>query len=298
MIAHSLTCFEFRSHHSKQTQIEAAMATWSSNGRKYFEFWATILNFSTPDVTSSAWWDCGFIVCAFRSGSGHRTCDLPANTPREADLGKLYHRLIKLSTFSEFCLATKDHTLVKLFTKKGMAAELDKFPYTKAFLDPASDKDGIRYLSVWRLKRMMNYCMPVPQPGDQEMLCQYRIHMCDSNEKIIGLVQLYRTYFSCNGDDGDKAFEPRTADRDPLKLHNAMCEGRLWEHLKNTITVVDDDEVAERFSGSGVDDLAGQLYYTLNHVRLRDAFIERVSRWERYQTDAEAAAAALAHLDR
>ncbi|KAI0742194.1 hypothetical protein BC629DRAFT_254024 [Irpex lacteus] len=170
-----------------------------------FKVYAVLLSSSHPgpDIAYYLWF--GFCICP--------------SLYEEMQLGRAYMALIDTCTFDEFCEAYSSGTLFRLFQKKNI-------PMNGIRCDLLADVLGggpTIWKSVWDLKQF------VAADGQGTLALSstvdYGFSNCANSEKPgKPLFNLYKTFF-----------EMRHAD--PLKLHAACVEGRLFKFFTEDISI-------------------------------------------------------------
>lgn len=165
-----------------------------------FSYWA--LNGWYPGPQSSLWITFGFCTCKHRY--------------EEGALGHWYSVLVKACGIEALYKALKARTIFGLFERFGLGQQAASFPYLACFLSDAT------FLSVWFLKQ---YC-EVGKAEHMDVLWQtYGFMHCGSSAlRREKLKQVYARYFEARGGD-------------PLELHDAAVQGRLFDHVSSVIPV-------------------------------------------------------------
>jgi hypothetical protein len=179
-----------------------------------FYFFATILHLYSPQPSDPLWYKFGFC-----------TCDSDFD---EFNLGGVYQRLIvghraqsfmsepesdaEPCTFTEFWKAYESRKLIQLMDEKGLKKDRKKFPFLERFL---SLRPGSQQPSVWTLKQFLADEGMVDLKNS--MFDDYGFRNCESIADGKELMSAYKTILYL---------------ANPLELHQACIEGRLYEFGK------------------------------------------------------------------
>ena len=178
-------------------EINLTKAKWSEHKQGCFSFCAALLSGWHPSPEHTMWLTFGFCVCR--------------DEYSEAPLSRLYRILVEKSTFDEIYTAYTSSSLIALFDKKGLKHEREQIRHLDDVLagSPTSNK------SVWNLKQhivLENGCM-IPS-----IAVDYGFINCKGEEEKQELKKVYMQFFD-------------HYNADPLGLHEAAIEGRLFEYV-------------------------------------------------------------------
>lgn len=159
-----------------------------------FQLWMLILSFSHPNPAMPLYLSFGFCICPTES--------------EETLLAHAYRLLIVACTFDEFGEAYSSRTLVRLFQAKNIPMHGVRSDWLADVLGRGSIK------TVWRLKQF------IASDGQETLMrsatVDYGFRNCLDNDELGGqLAGLYKMFFEMS-------------DADPLKLHAACVQGRLF----------------------------------------------------------------------
>ena len=139
-------------------------------------------------------------------------------------LGIAYRTLVMSCSFEEFYQAYDSCSLVQLFSSKNI--NLEKFGLHLAdFLANAP----LMNKSVWNLKQFAIADEPdsVPVPS---VKVDYGFINCRNEEEEAQLKEVYK-----------KVFE-EDSDGDPLKLHEACLQGKIYDYVRTTLKLIKKDQ--------------------------------------------------------
>jgi hypothetical protein len=182
---------------STREQIDVAKASWSQHKQECFFFCTLLLSSWHPSPDQAAWLKFGFCVCR--------------NEYSETPLAHLYRRLIAQSSFDEIYTAYESSELIALFDRKGFKHDREQIHHLADVLagSPHMNK------SVWDLKRhivLEDGCM-IPS-----IAVDYGFANCEGEGEMLELKEVYKQFFD-------------HYDSDPIKLHEAVNEGRLFGYV-------------------------------------------------------------------
>ena len=189
--------------------INIEKATWPEHKRDCFDLCSLVLSNAHPNPSLRMWLSFGF--CTTR------------NQYYEGQLGIAYRTLIMSCSFEEFYQAYDSCSLVQLFSSKNI--NLEEFnPHLADFLANAPYMNK----SVWNLKQFAVADEPdsIPVPS---VKFDYGFLNCRNEEEEVQLKEVYK-----------KVFED--SDGDPLKLHEACIQGRIYDYVRTTLKLKGKDQ--------------------------------------------------------
>ncbi|CAE6479680.1 unnamed protein product [Rhizoctonia solani] len=183
------------------TEIKPRIQSWPEEKHRCFKFIQLLLRAGfqlTPDRPE--WLQFGFCGCKSEA--------------EETRLWVAYLKLIKIVTFDQFCNAYIKSSLPALFSTHSLPIA------NPLVLDVLGDVPH-RTKSVWNLKQFaLGYYQQLTLPVSVD----YGFSNCGDEETIYSLQQVYRKLFV-------------GANANPLKLHEACLQGKLFEHVKQLIRI-------------------------------------------------------------
>lgn len=182
----------------------AIFATWPEKKTSCMMACVTILSLRSPHTCDTIWIHLGYIACP--------------DKVLEEKLTYLYNKLLGSCSFEQFWQAYNTQSIVALFDKCGYEAERKLFPHLEEVL-------GVEYLdelkSVWLLKFWINSA----HMGIENLIpvmVDYGFANCTTEQQRQELKAVYQVYFT-------------EKNGDPIALHNATMQGRLFRHFENII---------------------------------------------------------------
>ena len=198
---------------SALNDIKIETQTWPEHKRDCFILCQLLLSDWHPNPSLSIWLSFGFCTTQ--------------NQYDEMQLGTAYHRLVTECSFEEFYQAYDSCSLVQLFKSKNI--NLEKISLHLAdFLANATRMNK----SVWNLKQFVvaDEADSVPVPSVQ---VDYGFFNCRNEEEKVQLKKVYRNFF-----------EDRNGD--PLKLHEACLQGKIYDYVRRTLKLKEDQRSLSR----------------------------------------------------
>jgi hypothetical protein len=171
--------------------------TWPEKKQTCFQFCALLLSNWYPSPEQNLWVDFGFCVSQSQSSEGL--------------VSALYTRLIATCTFDEFYTAYSSSSLIALFRAKGLGSDLRNIRYLEDVLEHCS----VSHKSVWDLKQYVLAKKIRLVPSIDE---DYGFINCKSEEERNELKEVYKAFFDLR-------------HADPIGLHEAAMEGKLFEYV-------------------------------------------------------------------
>ncbi|KAH9482276.1 hypothetical protein JR316_0004374 [Psilocybe cubensis] len=165
---------------------------------------------------------CGQTFCGFHTGPWQKLwvtlgfCTVTKRSRYTDDLlFILYSQLLRECTFQEFVTAYESSMLEKLLEKYGLGLQLPDSPFTE-LSEFLSSSPNIP--SSWWLKHWTTMGGSVTK----ESYYDYGFWNCRSFQDAHDLSDVYARYF-------------RSEDANPLLLHQARLDGRIFDHISSTI---------------------------------------------------------------
>ena len=180
--------------------INIEKATWSEHKRDCFDLCSLVLSDSHPDPSLRIWLSFGF--CTTR------------NQFDEMQLGIAYRTLVRSCSFEEFYQAYDSCSLVQLFRSKNISLSV----HLADFLANALHMNK----SVWDLKQFVVADEPdsVPVPS---VRVDYGFFNCRNEDEELQLKEVYKKFFE------------EDSNGDPLKLHEACLQGKIYDYVRTTL---------------------------------------------------------------
>jgi len=182
-------------------------ATWPEHKLTCIRFCIKMFAKSLFPYDDPLWVYFGF--CACPPGS-----KLDNDNPQEFLMGALYTCLMNFCSFEELCDAYNTSSLAQLFLSHNLEP-FELFPHMADVLEGSPH----RFKSIWYLKQaIVRNRFEVPPKEVTSLAVDYGFVNCKENAETMELKQAYRSYLL------EKA-------GDPLDLHDAAMEGRLFRHV-------------------------------------------------------------------
>ncbi|KAJ1300934.1 hypothetical protein OPQ81_003360 [Rhizoctonia solani] len=184
-------------------EIKSRIQPWPEEKHRCFKFIQLLLRAGfhlSPDRPE--WLKFGFCGCK--------------SDAEETRLWAAYLKLARTVTFDQFYNAYNKSSLPTLFSTHGL-------PITNPFILDILGDVPHRTKSVWHLKQFaLGYYQQLTIPVSKD----YGFSNCRDEETIYSLQQVYRKMFL-------------GANANPLKLHEACLQGKLFEHAKQLMRIDD-----------------------------------------------------------
>lgn len=177
------------------------MNTWSQDKFHCLFVCSRILSGSHPPSYDQSWMTLGFCVCRDRF--------------EEFSLAGVYKTLLNRCTFDEFWDAFYSVSIIALFDAHGLEDERRCFPYLEDIIGPYR---APRWKSVWHLKQIVTIDVDMTPA----VLVDYGFVNCSTLEEHQELKAVYKVFFV-------------EKKGDPMRLHEAAMQGRLFRHVGETI---------------------------------------------------------------
>ena len=188
--------------------IRLERATWPEHKQDCFDLCIMLLSKGHPSPSLRSWVSFGF--CTAR------------NQSYEKQLADAYSMLIVKCSFEEFFQAYDSCSLIQLFRSKNISLE----PFGSHLADLLANSPRMNK-SVWDLKQFVLAETPVSNPIPS-VTADYGFFNCRNKEEVSQLKEAYKKFFDSNGD--------------PLKLHEACLQGRIYDHVTKTLKLKKDDQ--------------------------------------------------------
>ena len=190
------------SNDTRLIDVHIERATWPVLRQDCFNLYVLTLSDSHPSPPFRIWLTFGFCTTN--------------DQYNEMQLGIAYRTLHTRCSFEEFYQAYESCSLIHLFSSKNI--DLEQFGSRLAgFLADAPHMNK----SVWDLKQFVIAdeldAVPVPSVG-----ADYGFYNCQNGEEVLQLKEVYK-----------KVFEDSKGD--PLKLHEACLQGKMYEYVRTTL---------------------------------------------------------------
>ena len=190
--------------------INFEKATWPERKRDCFDLCVLVLSGSHPNPSLRIWLSFGFCTTQ--------------NQFDEMQLGIAYRTLVMKCSFEEFYQAYDSCSLIQLFSSKNINLESCGL-HLADFLanSPRMNK------SVWSLKQFVeaDELDGVPVPS---VRVDYGFFNCQNKEEEVQLKEVYKKVFDEN------------SDGDPLKLHKACIQGKIYDYVRMTLKLKKRDQ--------------------------------------------------------
>ena len=189
--------------------INIAKATWPEHKRDCFDLCVHVLSNSHPGPSEGMWLSFGFCTTQ--------------NQSDEMQLGIAYRTLVLSCSFEEFYQAYNSCSLVQLFCYNNIYLGQISL-HLADFLANAPHM----YKSVWNLKQFVFADDPdsVPVPS---VKVDYGFFNCRNEEEVVQLKEVYKKFFEYS-------------DGDPLKLHEACLQGKIYDYVRTTLKLKGKDQ--------------------------------------------------------
>ncbi|OCH90738.1 hypothetical protein OBBRIDRAFT_887526 [Obba rivulosa] len=186
------------------TQFIGILDTWPQTKRDCLELWIDIYCFKHPSPQSDCWVTFGFCVCDTEND--------------ELRLCRIYRSLRDRCSFDEFWRAYDMSSLMALFdSKECVEARSQQYRHLEGVLrGPPGHVD-----SIWELKRL---AMGGSLDGTSRAIFDYGMDNCKEQAERNELAEIYIKFFA-----------RRLGD--PMDLHKAACEGKIYEYLSGLMKV-------------------------------------------------------------
>ena len=189
--------------------IKIEKATWPKSKQDCFDLCVMLLSRLHPGPSFDSWISFGF--CTTR------------NQYYEKRLAFAYTTLIVKCSFEEFYQAYDSSSLIQLFNSKNI--NMEEFGLHLA--DVLANSPHMNK-SVWNLKQFVvadeQDSVPVPS-----VKVDYGFINCRNEEEEVQLKEVYKKFFE-------------DSNGDPLKLHEACLQGKIYDHVKKTLKLKKDDQ--------------------------------------------------------
>ncbi|KAF8641256.1 hypothetical protein AX16_010104 [Volvariella volvacea WC 439] len=196
---------------TSDTDITAALGKMPEDRRTCFFFYLFLLARWHPSPSEDMWIHMGFCGCS--------------SEPAEMAFGGLYQELIRRCPFDEFCDAYSNSNIAELFRKKDLPLNVGRMAGKSGderFIEDALSGSPRVRKSVWDLKALIlqlestrcDSLRVIPSVS-----VDYGFYNCKNPEEGRQLTEVYKKYFA------------RPTGVDPLALHQAAIEGKLFEHV-------------------------------------------------------------------
>ena len=191
-------------------EINIEKATWPEHKQDCFDLCSFVLSDSHPDPSLRIWLLFGF--CTTR------------HQYDEMQLGNAYRKLVMRCSFEEIYQAYDSCTLVQLFSSKNINLEQFGLPLADLLANtPHMNK------SVWDLKQFV-----VADEPDSVLMPSVKVDYgfvnCRNEEEAVQLKEIYK-----------KVFE-EDSNGDPLKLHEACLQGKIYDYVRTTLKLIKKDQ--------------------------------------------------------
>jgi hypothetical protein len=194
--------------------IEIEKATWPQYKQDCFNLCELVLSNLHPNPFQCMWLSFGF--CTTRSQYD------------EMQLGRAYRTLVMSCSFEEFYQAYDSCSLVQLFSSKNI--NLERFSLHLAdFLVNAPRMNK----SVWNLKQFVIADEPDSDTGSvpvPSVRVDYGFFNCRNEEEVVQLKEVYKKVFK------------EESNGDPLKLHEACLQGKIYDYVRTTLKLKKKDQ--------------------------------------------------------
>ena len=189
--------------------INIERATWPKHKQDCFNLCELLLSHLQPDPSLRLWLSFGF--CAIQ------------DQYQEFYLGIAYRMLVKRCSFEEFYQAYDSCSLVQLFRSKNI--NLERFGLH--FADFLANTPQMNK-SVWNLKQFVVADDPDGDPVPSVKV-DYGFFNCRNEKEVLQLKGIYK-----------KVFE--NSNGDPLKLHEACLQGKIYDYVRTTLKLKKKDQ--------------------------------------------------------
>ena len=183
--------------------VNIEKATWPKRKRDCFDLCLLVLSDSHPNPSLRIWLSFGFCTTQ--------------NQYDEMQLGIAYRTLVTRCSFEEFCQAYDSCSLVQLFSSKNINLEQCGL-HLADFLANSPHMNKL----VWDLKQFVVADEPdsVPVPS---VRVNYGFFNCRNKEEEVQLKDVYKKFFD------------EESNGDPLKLHEACIQGKVYDYVRTTL---------------------------------------------------------------
>ena len=188
--------------------IKVEKATWPEHKQDCFDLCGLVLSDLHPNPSLRSWLSFGFCTTQ--------------NQYYEMRLGVAYRKLVMSCSFEEFYQAYDSCSLIQLFSSKNISLE----PFGSHLADFLANSPHMNK-SVWDLKQFVLAETPDSNPIPS-VTADYGFFNCRNKEEVSQLKEAYKKFFDSNGD--------------PLKLHEACLQGRIYDHVTKALKLKKDDQ--------------------------------------------------------
>ena len=190
--------------------ISIEKATWSEHKQECFNLCTLVLSNTHPNPSFRIWLSFGF-------------CTTP-HQYHEMQLGIAYRTLVMRCSFEEFYRAYESCSLIQLFKSNNI-------PLDQCGLHLADFLANSPYMnkSVWDLKQFVVTDEPDSVPVNSVKV-DYGFFNCRNKEEEVQLKEVYK-----------KVFDEKS-NGDPLKLHEACLQGKIYDYLETTLKLKRKDQ--------------------------------------------------------